>query len=108
MAIAEIRGYTQWKCITGCAEFGWHAADGCCVGDTENLPDYLTDLNAMHEVTSALNDSQTQRFTDELIKATKANTHGVAVIYSSLYDATAAQRAEALLRSMDLWEDNQS
>jgi hypothetical protein len=71
------------------------------------IPNYCNDLNAMHEVTSVLGDRTTQRFTDELIKATKADSHGVAVIYSSLYDATAAQRAEAFLRTIGKWEEGE-
>jgi len=99
IAIAEACG---WKLQSvGNKPYGTTPDGAACL----NFLDYLNDLNAMHEVTSVLCDQTTQRFTDELIKVTKANTHGVAVIYSSLYDATAAQRAEAFLRTIGKWED---
>lgn len=62
---------------------------------SNKLPDYLNDLNAMHEAEKKLT-------TDELWD------------YCDLLDglngghiATAAQRAEAFLRTLNLWTDEQ-
>jgi len=66
------------------------------------VPDYLNDLNAMHEA--------------EKIFVTHGNPHRVAYKHAlmdvagaddwSLIHATAAQRAEAFLRTLGLWKDS--
>lgn len=62
------------------------------------IPDYLSDLNAMHEAEKALTDDQFFDYLDRLtITAGKA--------LRGLSCATAAQRAEAFLRTIGKWED---
>lgn len=58
------------------------------------LPDYLNDLNAMHEAEPHLGDIDNWLRYDKLLAecATKFTFH-----------ATAAQRAEAFLRTLNLW-----
>lgn len=64
------------------------------------LPDYLKDLNAMHEAEKALiSISKTMEFYEELIAVTTVDRF-------FLVHATAAQRAEAFLRTLGKWRDS--
>ena len=63
------------------------------------LPDYLNDLNAMHEAEKNLG-PQSAVYADNL--RTLANTKDSWV----LIHATAAQRAEAFLKTLNLWKGN--
>jgi hypothetical protein len=58
------------------------------------LPDYLSDLNAMHEAERVLTYEQFDDYYIELAKRMVRPFH-----------ATAAQRAEAFLRTLNLWEE---
>lgn len=61
------------------------------------IPDYLNDLNAMHEAEKILTKQQWEDYGDYLermIDPVKGWLH-----------ATAAQRAEAFLKTLGLWED---
>ncbi len=65
-----------------------------------SVPDYLHDLNAMHEAEKVLTDDQTKRYIETLCKQVHrqpGNQWGVM--------ATAAQRAEAFLRTIGKWEE---
>ena len=65
------------------------------------VPDYLNDLNAMHEAEKIFNDALYCRYINELCDVTiKGN--------NSMYMATAAQRAEAFLRTIGKWTTNQN
>ena len=59
-----------------------------------DLPDYLNDLNAMHEAEKVLNNEQWVAYGREL------NRLGV----FPMVHATASQRAEAFLRTLGIWE----
>lgn len=71
-------------------------------------PDYLRDLNAMHRVEKILRAEQTVGYTNELRKVLRkpitenesSPIHGVWE-----WHATAAQRAEAILRTLRKWKD---
>jgi hypothetical protein len=97
IAIAEACGYKDvttrhtegtFKVITG---FKNHNFD-------EEIPAYLDDLNAMHEAEKVLDTASDQ------------NTIGSYASYAQClawdggYSATAEQRAEAFLRTIDKWE----
>ena len=74
------------------------------IGDGSYLPDYLNDLNAMHEAEVALTEEQAEKYEAYL------NSPGMYIEggYPStlyLYHATAAQRAEAFLKTLGLWKD---
>lgn len=75
-------------------------------GNAEMLPFYPHDLNAMHEAEKVLSDKQYLVFLDELAAIT---TNRMVRIGDSirnarpLMTATAAQRAEAFLRTLNLW-----
>jgi hypothetical protein len=86
----------------------WELGDQEAVAfDVTMLPDYLNDLNAMHEAEKILTYEQRETFVAELantaqMKRTKATINSD---YFIVTHATAAQRAEAFLRVLDLWKD---
>jgi hypothetical protein len=69
--------------------------------DTDNIevwdivPDYCNDLNAMHEAEQVLTNIQRERYRTELVYRYAGGD-----IF-----ATAAQRAEAFLRTLNLWKE---
>jgi len=94
IAIAEACG---WKNIqmSACVEL----ATGWKDGWKSRLPDYPADLNAMHEAEEGLfdrNDWSACRYEETLKSMTRAWA----------WHATAAQRAEAFLRTIGKWEDD--
>lgn len=113
IAIAEACGW-EWRPdphIQHPAKLRWwiapHMKDlpGCGVGTSEGeCPDYLNDLNAVHEAENTLDNStqngigQTQwhRYRDNLVNVT-GNSFPI--------NATAHQRAEAFLRTLGKWKD---
>lgn len=67
-------------------------------------PDYLNDLNAMHEAEKALTGDQRDRYVYILAGITDpSNEMGLADSEYALF-ATAAQRAEAFLKTIGKWE----
>lgn len=60
------------------------------------LPDYLSDLNAMHEAEKIMSAEQCDAYERRLGNTVNRPWH-----------ATAAQRAEAFLRTLNLWEETQ-
>ena len=97
IAIAEVCGWRQAK--SKFADKSWIRPDGYRGGIGVNaIPDYLNDLNAMHEVTLSVihTDPHVRRLyyqTLDMVTGDQWNT----------VDATAAQRAEAFLRTMGRW-----
>ncbi len=83
-------------------------------------PDYPSDLNAMHEAEKVLTEEQHRRFSWHLVQVTDDNYRTwsafeyetLSVWEMSLGDvqaclrATAAQRAEAFLRTLNLWTES--
>lgn len=65
----------------------------------QDLPNYLHDLNAMHEAEKSLTPEQFYRYYWKLIKLVGGQTdlHPIS--------ATAAQRAEAFLRTISKWKE---
>jgi len=62
-----------------------------------DVPDYLDDLNAMHEAEKTLGDPQLwEEYGDNLERAMGE--------VGWIYHATASQRAEAFLRTLNLWK----
>ena len=65
---------------------------------SEIVPDYCNDLNAMHEAEKIFDSALYCRYIDELCtQAIKGK--------NSMYLATAAQRAEAFLKTIGKWEE---
>ena len=67
------------------------------------LPDYLNDLNAMHEAEKVLTDAQWDRY----IYVSLASPHygSLSTLARAWVSATAAQRAEAFLKTLNLWTE---
>lgn len=68
------------------------------------LPDYLNDLNAMHEAESILNADQMVSYDYHLDLMVGNGRQGLNIEYF-LWSATASQRAEAFLRTIGKWEE---
>ena len=66
-----------------------------------NIPDYLSDLNAMHEAEETLQESQRVTYSNELYDL--AVEHQLKTGKWRYLSMTAAQRAEAFLRTIDKW-----
>jgi hypothetical protein len=97
--------------------YRWEDKSGdCCIGNRKgergtyvyDLPNYLNDLNAMHQAEELITDWP--KYTKMLAKviagvpdATRAEGTIVKVCTSVMIRATAAQRAEAFLRTLGLW-----
>jgi hypothetical protein len=76
--------------------------------DSILVPDYLNDLNAMHEVVSIFDYDQADEFDDHLCDICKrANdlADNPTPWRFAVTNATAAQRAEAFLKTLCLWKD---
>lgn len=71
--------------------------------DPEDLPDYLNDFNAMHEAEAHLTEEQHYAYASALARVCHDNEHNNRTWY---HLATAAQRAEAFLRTLNLWKDD--
>lgn len=116
IAIAEACG---WKDV----EFGVGPNSNLCLGDKpswahgkvqsylvdQRVPDYLNDLNAMHEAEKRITDwpkwvKMLAKIIAGVPEATRAGGTKVFVDNSILIRATAAQRAEAFLRTLNLWK----
>lgn len=94
IAIAEACG---WRCTAAFKEaFAcWVKPDGMD-HQTEYLPDYLNDLNAMHEAEKMLTVRQSQQYIPIL--------RNLCTVFGNWPEsATAAQRAEAFLRTIGKW-----
>lgn len=61
-------------------------------------PNYLSDLNAMHEAEKVLTGGMRSKYDAELTLICSRD-------YNFIWESTAAQRAEAFLRTLDLWEE---
>ncbi len=71
------------------------------------IPDYLNDLNVMHKAEEILDGSLScydyERFERELTKTMRGS--GLKPRLFKLIHATAEQRAEAFLKTLNLWTD---
>lgn len=99
--IAEWCGWKQGQC-------GWW--EGPSNQETPHLPDYLNDLNEMHEAWCKLSPLKKHKFQVELWNVINrdhpyAKRNEWVRLDELSSNATAAQRAEALLRTIGKWED---
>jgi len=111
VAIAKWIG---WSCIEDCGKpLMMHEGFAMCgyppenpiVGKKVSLPDFLNDLNAVHEAEKMLQDKckYWPDYIDELSKLFLP-TIGTSVL-SQMCHASAAQRCEAILKVVGLWKD---
>jgi hypothetical protein len=89
----ESRSIIYWSGLTGVPPEFIHYENRI------KIPDYLNDLNAMHEAEKSLDDvTQRGDYWDYLSSLTHEGFE--------MCHATAAQRAEAFLRTLGKWEDD--
>ena len=69
------------------------------------LPDYLTDLNAMHEAEKVLTEKGVNEWWSYVAFINRHNPRPFGT--ETAVHATAAQRSEAFLRTLGFWEDEQ-
>ena len=105
IAIAEACGWKQFKSVS----VGSNDSNTAIMGTTPDsnwvkpIPDYLNDLNAMHEAetkcldTDSMNPISFCPYADQLQDVCYDKTHW--------WCATAAQRAEAFLKTLGLWKE---
>ena len=101
IAIAEACGLGDYNTSMN----GWHDEY------IRQLPDYLNDLNAMHEAEKVLTDEQMLNYLDALLDVLGLNLDpgGWYIDIDSVWQmthATASQRAEAFLRTIGKWEES--
>jgi hypothetical protein len=103
IAIAEACGYTHVRIVKSLDGPPDH-----CIGhhpaQPHSIPDYLNDLNAMHEVEKAC------IYTDDEIDSDLIGDYLTSLVIAAdsgrSQSATAAQRAEAFLRTLGKWEES--
>ena len=97
--IAETCGWTDFSRAKheGAIQYGRKPLS---CSDSWEVPDYLNDLNAMHEAEKVLTAEQRRSYVNCIfnlpVSECESNTF-----------ATAAQRAKAFLRAIGKWEDKQ-
>ena len=101
IAIAEACGVASKKTCPSC--FGDWRTHGCEECDQAGIvdaevPDYLNDLNAMHEAEKLL------REREWCWRIYAVQLHAIAGLENEVH-ATASQRAEAFLKTLNLWKD---
>jgi hypothetical protein len=79
-------------------------------GEFCTIPDYLNDLNAMHEAEKLLTPEQFEKYLDWLDIACGGELELSAMLTGpefafGLLHSTSAQRADAFLRTLNLWKD---
>ena len=71
-----------------------------------HIPDYLNDLNDMHEAEKVLTDEQDLEYSEALEQVVEGRfVTNNAEDMRRLRSATASQRAEAFLRTIGKWEE---
>jgi len=96
IAIAEACGWTKTWAEKGTGQMEFHS-------HPVPLPDYLNDLNAMHEVEKILTNKQREKYIDTLLDADDNR-----IPYDECWfflHTTAAQRAEAFLKTINKWNN---
>ena len=101
ITIAEACGWTHFEPDT--IQYTARRADG----KWGEIPYYLNSLDAMHEAEKVLNDGQFEEFIYRLCAGEKwkrAELNILDAIFTA--KASAAQRAEAFLKTLSLWKDD--
>jgi len=99
IAIAKLCGWEFKRCSDGTGP-EWHRPDGS-VDLTGNIPRYAYDLNDMHRAETTL---KAEEWLD-YIQTLSIIASGLTGHMFFTYHASAAQRAEAFLRTYDKWEE---
>ena len=108
IAIAEACGWTEIEFYRpygeGLGVDRWRGKSP--LGMMRDLPDYLNDLNAMNEAERVMTKEQHRKFTANLWMLIPCQ-HLISTppkdVADAVVSATSAQRAEAFLRTLNLW-----
>ena len=104
IAIAEACGWTVNPDPKDHSGYRYYAPKGTSPSlGRHALPDYLHNLNAMHEAENTLTEKQRCRYSDELYSV--AINHAAETGKWRYLSMTSAQRAEAFLRTIGKWQD---
>ena len=95
---------TQRIAIATACGWGRPYEEGVGYRPMTNAPDYLNDLNAMHEAEKILTVGQRVTYASQLCLIWTGHTDRAVPIWFWI-EATARQRAEAFLRTLKLWEE---
>ena len=102
IAIAEACGYKP-GCKCRLKQPRWRTPDdsGCC--SINELPNYLNDLNALHEAEKILTEEQQTVYYDTVIDTFAKHKGKFNDTKCFFISATAVQRAEAFLKAIGKW-----
>ena len=102
IAIAQACGWTGFNPdnIPDCLQYTARRSDG----KWGLIPDYLNDLNAMHEAVKGLPQNLMPRYFACLCNVVSGSLSLYG--YSKATEATAPQRAEAFLKTLDKWTND--
>ena len=110
VAIAEFCGYKDialrevGDAQTGCGYYDW--CSGICGKGGVVIPEYINDLNAMHKAEQMMTPMQKLNYKRKYLWDAYYDGLPVEKIpLAAPVDATAAQRAKALLKTIGKWED---
>jgi len=103
--IAEACG---WKKLKGFSDSGWPLLltppkNPNTEGYLEAIPDYLNSLDAMHEVVMVK--AGDRHFVQKYCKQLRKVVGSAEWASFAVENATASQRAEAFLRTLNLWQE---
>lgn len=99
VAIAEWMGWRRGESVNAWTEEITHWVNPRNLG--QDLPDFTNDLNAIHAAEKHLKDSQIKQYVANIWRAMHLSPEA----FIGTIHATAAQRCEALLRTLDLWSE---
>jgi hypothetical protein len=105
IAIAEACGYAHIRVIEGRGPVVWIMHEGHM--EEVRVPKYLSDLNAMHEAEKVLFEKDKTIQFGEARYSSRYRTTLIHQTNGNEWHATAPQRAEAFLRTLNLWDDAQ-
>lgn len=96
IAIAEACGWADGDGKSNWPHYGYGPNSKPYPESPEKIPDYLNDLNAMHEAEEALTHDQLLRYHGFLLNICGERCHPLM--------ASAPHRAEAFLKTINKWE----
>lgn len=112
IAIAEVSGIIELDRTPGTEHFSfipWRLRDGRIVPEDEladHVPDYCNDLNALNEAALGYLNRSPARVNWAYCEHLGCITGSGSNVTTALVHATAAQHAEAFLRTIGKWEDS--
>ena len=106
IAIAEACGYIRPRQADGGSFIASYVINHGVEVGTHGIPDYINDLNAMHEAERFLDYDQCEQYASDLwdiIMCAEESMENPPPSNFACIHATAAQRAEAFLKTLNLW-----